>query len=198
MRPISARDLPAILRQLGAPANVRRLLGDIQPGNYSSTDPNVGPYDTGGTDDTSVYYARTPGDDMSGSAMSVVASTPGDAPGFDGIYYTVINFRVPAAQGQFGNPGTIPANRNRVLLIVQNQHATDNLVVNFGQGADVKQVTIVAPPSIVTIATGLIINPGGNLFLDTYCSTDAVYVRGVNDTNCAICQGTRGPLVQSG
>jgi hypothetical protein len=195
-RILTARDLPGVLRQIGAPAHVRRvLLGAIQPNNYSSDDPNVGEYDSGGTDTSNIYYASTPGDDTSGSPMSVVASTPGDAPGFASIQYTCINFRNTAANSAVqGN--SVPANPNRVVLIVQNQHATDDMVVNFGQGANVQSVAIVGPPaSTALIATGILINPGGNLFLDTYCSTDAIYVRGLNDTNCAIVQGTRGPLV---
>jgi hypothetical protein len=192
-RLLSARDLPGVLRQIGAPLHVRRaLLGQIQPGNYSSNDPNIGTYEDGGTDASSVYYASTPADDTSGSQMSIVASTPGDAPGFDGIYYSVINFRAVANDGSC----TVPANKNRVLLIVQNQHSTDNMVVNFGQGASIQQTHVVGPPaSIVIQATGIIIFPGGNIFIDKYCSTDAVYMKGLNDTNCALCQGTRGPLV---
>jgi hypothetical protein len=202
MRSVSMRDLPGVLRQMRVPAHIRRqmmhglgALGVIQPGNYSDGDPNVGERDDGGTDPTENYYATTPGDDTSGSPMSVIASTPGDAPGFSSIIYTCINFRTSAPQS---NNNSIPANPNRVVLIVQNQHATDDMVVNFGQGASVQSVAVVGPPAATVLVTnGLLINPGGNLFLDTYCSTDAIYVRGLNDTNCAIIQGTRGPVVSS-
>jgi len=142
MRPLSIRELPGVLAQMRVPAHVRRqLLGDIQPGAYSSNDPNVGTYEDGGTDSSSLYYASTPGDGGAGGdpAMALVANTPADAPGFSAITWSVTNFRTTAAQGG-GN--VIPYNRNRCVLIVQNQHATDNMAVNFGMARRFSQLPL--------------------------------------------------------
>ena len=187
MRPINARDLPRLFRQLRVPAPVARPMLHGLGGGL------LGDYDTYGqgggtgtylpeTNEDACFMVAGPQDATQANA----ALQPNDAPGYDGIFFTVTNYRV----GKGSVLSAYPANINRVLLVIQNQHATDPLCVNFENYAQIQVLTVSGSP--VTQANGIIIEAGGNMFIDRYCTTGTVYIQGLNDTNAAILQGTRG------
>jgi hypothetical protein len=92
-----------------------------------------------------------------------------------------INWSSQTVGGENGNV-VFPAYPNRVILIVLNLDATDNIAVNFDQDA-------LASSTSEPQNQGIVIQPGGNLYIDRNCPTNTVHVYTPLDVFASVTQG---------
>jgi hypothetical protein len=170
VRRLTLRDLPAILRNLRAPRQVRAALGDY------SADPQTGQY--GGTDgdyNEMMVMGCSPDDinalnayGVDGGSLGALQNTAADTPGFGEINWTATTYTSGAGAQNI----KFTANPNRVLLIVENVSTitpTANIpvAVNFGQNASTEGP---APNGVQLLTRGSV------LYVDEKCPTNDVYL----------------------
>lgn len=180
MRPINARDLPKILRQLRAPPEV---WGRFGLGSLYSDQQQIGVPDY---NETTIWAGRA-AELQQVSGLTPVAvvdsvrnvdsiqSCPADAPLFSDIDWTCQNFN---------NAGviTLTGNSKRCILLIENLTAAP-VAVSFGTTA---RYSAAAAQLQGIVLTGL----GSSLLADRYCPTNSIYID-CNGSAVAVVQGTR-------
>jgi hypothetical protein len=178
MRRVTARDLPTILRQIGAPTHVKKQL----LGNLYSDAPNPGSpeYDentiwSGTVQEMQAVTGAAPVATVdSVNNLAMLQHCPADAPGYTDISWTVINYN---------NAGVvqIAGNAARVVIVVENLGAT-LVAVSFGA---------TAKAGVPAIVQGFLLESAGStLYIDRYCPTNTIYID-TNGGQVAFAQATR-------
>jgi len=179
MRPLTARDLPWIMRRLGVPAHIHH---ELAAGLGDLSDPQGVP----DYDEEVIWAGRlaqvqtVPGTTPVPTVDSVnntlnIQQSPADAPSFQDINWNCINY-------SGANQINLTGNRARCVLIVMNLTATA-IAVSFGSMA-----------SVVNNQGILLTSKGSNLYADRYCPTNNIYID-PNGSTLSVVQAVRaGPV----